>query len=438
MTRLLNICSSVLWLGLKPASSSASSFLSHGLESVVDNSEYNLVGMADEANDTIVLTLLEVASLWYRYDKQLCPFFRPFLLLSDLHAYRCRDGCCRFTFILKQPWGNVVHYGRFSCFQTTHSLSSLSSAQIGFQHLVWGSDYSGVGLCLDGLVSYIEYGSTESTGLELLCLPSECFHCCLRWLLTYAVGSWWEPWGCCRPSCCFLTSFSSLCFCTAPQSTLFSFFFLLLPLSSSWLLCSLFCTLVLLQYLCTSVVSAAVSGRTDPEPLLWHKVDLFPLSHKDLFVASFSLFARGFTSLSRTHAQRAANFPHTLAWNTSAIFGSLSFSGSNRIRGLFVKSLVFSFNLMVVSLRSLLPPMSVLEQDLVFALLMMDLKLWVVRLKSIWLWTCPLGTNQVAAPDNLWGWKVLARINRWFFTNSRSRHPVSFISPMPNLPTVRA
>ena len=52
------------------------------------------------------------------------------------------------------------------------------------------------------------------------------------------------------------------------QSTL-----LLLPSSSSWLLCSLDCALVLFQCLCTSVVSAAVSGRTDPEPRLWPKVE---------------------------------------------------------------------------------------------------------------------------------------------------------------------
>ena len=65
----------------------------------------------------------------------------------------------------------------------------------------------------------------------------------------------------------FITSFPSLCSCTAPQSALS-----LLPSSSSWLLCSLFCTLVLLQCLCISV-SAALSGRTDPELRLWPKVE---------------------------------------------------------------------------------------------------------------------------------------------------------------------
>ena len=75
-------------------------------------------------------------------------------------------------------------------------------------------------------------------------------------------------WGCCRPLCCFLTSFPSLCSCTAPRST-----FPLLSPSFSWLLCSLFCTLVLFQCLCTSIVSSAVSGCTDPKPRLWPKVE---------------------------------------------------------------------------------------------------------------------------------------------------------------------
>ena len=83
--------------------------------------------------------------------------------------------------------------------------------------------------------------------------------------------SWQEPWECCRPPRCFFTSLSSLCFCTAPQS-------------SSWLLCSLFCTLVLLQSLCTSVVSAAVFGCTDPGPHLCDpSLNTPPLLPKDLF-----------------------------------------------------------------------------------------------------------------------------------------------------------
>ena len=64
---------------------------------------------------------------------------------------------------------------------------------------------------------------------------------------------------------------SLLCVNAFAHSTL-----LLLPSSSSWLLCSLVCALVLFQCLRTSVVSAVVSGRTDPEPRLWPKVESSP------------------------------------------------------------------------------------------------------------------------------------------------------------------
>ena len=172
-----------------------------------------------------------------------------------------------------------------------------------------------------------------------------------------------------------LTSFPSLCSCTAPQSTL-----PLLPSSSSSLLCSLFCTLVLLQCLCTSV-SAAVSGRTDPKLLCDPRLNLRPMSPKDLFSCckypSFRLFAKMSVSLSKM--QRAANFPPTLAWNISDIFRSFSFS--NRMRGLFVKRLVFSFSLMVVRRGH----HRCQCQCLVLALLVQDLKFWGVRMKSIWL-----------------------------------------------------
>ena len=49
--------------------------------------------------------------------------------------------------------------------------------------------------------------------------------------------------------------------------------------------------------------------------------------------------------------------------------------------------------------------MSVPGKDLVFALLMQDLKCWGVRIKYVWLWTCPLGAYQVAVLDNFWGWQ---------------------------------
>ena len=103
----------------------------------------------------------------------------------------------------------------------------------------------------------------------------------------------------------------SCCLGLSPQSTL-----PLLPSSSSWLLCSLFCTPVQLQSLCTSVVSAAVSGRTDPEPRLWPKVESsssYCLPRTSSAVESspsFRLFTTVSTSLSRM--QRAANFIHIL------------------------------------------------------------------------------------------------------------------------------
>ena len=94
-----------------------------------------------------------------------------------------------------------------------------------------------------------EFLVVKATSLVQLCFLSGCAHCCLRWLLTSAVGSRWESGGCCRPPCCFLTSFPSLCSCTAAQSTLPS-----LPSSSSWLLL----TFLFLLFLYCSLASALV------------------------------------------------------------------------------------------------------------------------------------------------------------------------------------
>ena len=100
------------------------------------------------------------------------------------------------------------------------------------------------------------------------------------------------------------------------------------------------------------------------------------------------------------------------------------------MRGLFVKRLMFSFNSMVVRTRSWSLPMSAPWKELVFALLMLDLKRWGVKMKSFWLWTCPLGACQVAVLDNLLGWRALARVSRWLFANSAGLHPLLFVSPM--------
>ena len=78
------------------------------------------------------------------------------------------------------------------------------------------------------------------------------------------------------------------------------------------------------------------------------------------------------------------------------------------------------------------------EKDLVFVLLMLYLKRWGYRMKSVWLRTGRLVVCQVAFLDNVWGWKVFARVSRWLFANSRSLHLLLFVSAMPNLPTVLA
>ena len=91
-----------------------------------------------------------------------------------------------------------------------------------------------------------------------------------------------------------------------------------------------------------------------------------------------------------------------------------------------MKHVVFSFNVMVVSMRSRSLPILAPGKDLVFALLMLDLKHSGVRMKSIW-WTCPLGVCQVAVQDNLWRWRVLSRVSWWLSVNSRILHPVSFV-----------
>ena len=63
MTQPLKICSAVLWPGLKPACSSASLFFSLDLESIDDNSEHDLAGMADLADGIIAMALLGVSFL---------------------------------------------------------------------------------------------------------------------------------------------------------------------------------------------------------------------------------------------------------------------------------------------------------------------------------------------------------------------------------------
>ena len=58
-------------------------------------------------------------------------------------------------------------------------------------------------------------------------------------------------------------------------------------------------------------------------------------------------------------------------------------------------------------------------------------RLWIRRStnKLSWL-TCSLGARKVAVLDNLWGRRVLARVSRWVFANSRGLHSLSFVSPV--------
>ena len=61
-----------------------------------------------------------------------------------------------------------------------------------------------------------------------------------------------------------------------------------------------------------------------------------------------------------------------------------------------VKSDARALHLMVESMRSWLPSVSAPRKDLAFALLILELKHWGVRMMSIWLWTCQLGACQDA------------------------------------------
>ena len=124
---------------------------------------------------------------------------------------------------------------------------------------------------------------------------------------------------------------------------------------------------------------------------------------------SFRLLARLSPSLSRT--QRAANILPTLAWNTSAIFRSLHFSRSNQMWGLYRRH--FQLQLDGCKHEVMIAANVSTWERFVFAWLMLDLKHWGVRMKSVWLWTCPLGACKVPVLDNLWGWRVSARVKGW-------------------------
>ena len=63
MTELSKICSTVLRPGLRPLFF-CQQFLSLGLESTEDNSKQDLAGVADQADNTMVLTLPKLAFLW--------------------------------------------------------------------------------------------------------------------------------------------------------------------------------------------------------------------------------------------------------------------------------------------------------------------------------------------------------------------------------------
>ena len=62
-------------------------FHSLSLQSVGHNLGHDLAEIADKAVGMIVLTLPEVAFLWYRCDERLCPLLRPFFRLPDFLTY---------------------------------------------------------------------------------------------------------------------------------------------------------------------------------------------------------------------------------------------------------------------------------------------------------------------------------------------------------------
>ena len=111
---------------------------------------------------------------------------------------------------------------------------------------------------------------------------------------------------------------------------------------------------------------------------------------------SFRLLARVSTSLSKT--QRAANFPPTLAWNTSAILASSEF--------LQVKQDVRT-----------------LHETISFQLLLDGCKHKVIIKANCW-------------PRQFVGVESVGKLSRWLFANSRSVHPLTFVSPIQNFPTV--
>ena len=194
-------------------------------------------------------------------------FFSQIFSMHNVYHSPCQDCCCCLTSTLKQLRlrGNEHPLqATFLLLDCAQPLQPLPSAQIGFQPPVGESGYSRIGWCLDGVRSCTGHCSTQvhqfSTDAFHQNVSTAVFDDCY----SHAVGSWWEPWGCCWPPCCFLTSLPSLGSCTIFQSTL-----PLIPSSSSRFLCSLLCTVVLLQGLCTSAVSAAISGPTDSEPYLW-------------------------------------------------------------------------------------------------------------------------------------------------------------------------
>ena len=77
--------------------------------------------------------------------------------------------------------------------------------------------------------------------------------------------------------------------------------------------------------------------------------------------------------------------------------------------GLYGKQLLFSFNLMNVNMRSWLLPLPALEKDLVFALLLMNLKPCVVRMN------CLSGSEPAKQGHSrllfskIWWWREVAR-----------------------------
>ena len=221
----------------------------------------------------MVLTFLEVAYLWYRSVERVCPLLR----LPNHLAQCCQDRCYRLVSILKQFGGNVVHCWRLSCLHAASTTSSLSTGLSASHGTLVTAEEVGV---------RIKFVVTQSTTVPSPPFQNSRafrpFHCCLRGLLTHYLVLV-RALRVLQASLLFpnIIPFSMLLHFSSFHSSLAAFIDFRTILLT-------FLYLVLLQCLYTSIVSAAVSGRTASEPRCDPRSNLLPLSPKNLFAVESS------------------------------------------------------------------------------------------------------------------------------------------------------